>query len=60
MGDEAKELALSMIRVYGDGAEDVALNHLKIHRRAGDDANAIVWAQVVKTIISHRDNPTRA
>jgi hypothetical protein len=43
-------MAISMMRMFGENAEQVALSYADKYRCAGDTENLTLWSQVVDNI----------
>jgi hypothetical protein len=49
-----RELAKSMIRLYGRDAESVAMGHAETHADMGDSAKSDRWRRIAEAIASLR------
>jgi hypothetical protein len=56
--DDSKLLAQSILGMYGEGAEKVALGYAQKHQRAGDVENHTVWAQVIEYLTKRQNELT--
>jgi hypothetical protein len=48
--DDPLIMAIAMMRMFGEDAEQVALSYAEKHRRSGDTENLTVWLQVADDI----------